>query len=52
MYENPNGVSLTKIYNKGLSESTNDIVVFCHDDIIFNKKKCYLTKSTASFMKI
>ena len=39
MYENPNGVSLTKIYNKGLSESTNDIVVFCHDDIIFNKKK-------------
>lgn len=39
MYENPNGISLTKIYNKGLSDSTNNIVVFCHDDIIFNKKK-------------
>ena len=39
MYENPNGVSLTEIYNKGLNESTNDIIVFCHDDIIFNKPK-------------
>lgn len=39
IYENPNGVSLTEIYNKGLSESNNDIVVFCHDDIIFNKPK-------------
>lgn len=37
IYENPNGVSLTEIYNKGLSETTNDFVVFCHDDIIFNK---------------
>lgn len=39
MYENPNGISLTKIYNKGLNESKNNIVVFCHDDIIFNKDK-------------
>lgn len=39
MYENPNGISLTEIYNKGLNESTNDIIVFCHDDIIFNKPK-------------
>jgi GT2 family glycosyltransferase len=38
MYENPNGVSLTEIYNKGLNESTNNIVVFCHDDIIFNNQ--------------
>jgi len=39
MYENPNGTSLTEIYNKGLSETTNNVVVFCHDDIIFNKKR-------------
>ena len=32
------GESLTKFYNKGLEESKNDIVVFCHDDIIFNTK--------------
>jgi len=38
-YENPNGISLTEIYNKGLSESNNDIVVFCHDDILFHKNK-------------
>jgi len=30
------GESLTKFYNKGLQESKYDIVVFCHDDIIFN----------------
>lgn len=29
--------SLTEIYNKGLKESKYDIVIFCHDDIIFNK---------------
>ena len=39
IYENPNGISLTEIYNKGLEESNSDIVVFCHDDIIFNKPK-------------
>jgi GT2 family glycosyltransferase len=33
------GESLTKFYNKGLKEASNDIVVFCHDDIIFNTKK-------------
>jgi GT2 family glycosyltransferase len=38
-YKNPNGESLTKIYNKALEESKNDIIVFCHDDIIFNTKK-------------
>jgi len=30
------GESLTKFYNKGLSESKNNILVFCHDDIILN----------------
>jgi len=30
------GESLTKFYNKALKETTNDIVVFCHDDIILN----------------
>ena len=29
--------SLTELYNKGLKEAKNDIVVFCHDDILFNK---------------
>ena len=32
-----NGESLTKSYNRGLKMATNDIVVFCHDDIIFEK---------------
>ena len=33
VYENQGEMSLTEIYNKGLSESKNDIVVFMHDDI-------------------
>jgi GT2 family glycosyltransferase len=37
-YENYNQYSLTEIYNKGLSESKNDIVIFCHNDVIFNQK--------------
>lgn len=32
-----NGESLTKCYNRGLKQTKNDIVVFCHDDIFFNK---------------
>ena len=35
-YINPNGTSLTTIYQKALEESTNEIVVFCHDDIEFD----------------
>jgi GT2 family glycosyltransferase len=35
-YENDNQFSLTEIYNKGLKESKNNIVVFCHDDLIFD----------------
>lgn len=31
------GESLTKAYNRGLKMAKNDIVVFCHDDIIFEK---------------
>jgi len=34
MYENDGEVSLTQVYNKGLKESVNDIVVFMHDDLI------------------
>ena len=34
MYENDGQMSLTQIYNKGLKESINDIVVFMHDDLI------------------
>jgi len=34
---NPNGRSLTEVYNEILNESTTDIVVLCHDDIYFDK---------------
>lgn len=34
---NPNGKSLTEVYNEILNESSNDIVVLCHDDIYFEK---------------
>jgi hypothetical protein len=37
-YENNGEYSLTQIYNKGLAESSSDIVVFCHDDILFETK--------------
>ena len=37
-YTNYNQYSLTEVYNKGLNESINDIVVFCHNDIIFEKE--------------
>ena len=36
-YLNNNEFSLTEVYNKGLKESLNDIVVFCHNDIIFEQ---------------
>ena len=36
-YENKGTMSLTQVYNKALKDSTNDIVVFTHDDVIFNK---------------
>ena len=36
-YINNGEYSLTQLYNKGLKEATNDIVVFCHDDIILTK---------------
>ena len=32
---NPNGKSLTEVYNEIISESENDIIVLCHDDIYF-----------------
>jgi GT2 family glycosyltransferase len=37
-YINNGEYSLTELYNKGLKESKNNIVVFCHDDIIFDTK--------------
>lgn len=33
-----NGEDLTKSYNKGLKKAKNDIVVFCHDDLIVETK--------------
>ena len=37
-YVNDGEFGLTELYNKALKETTNNIVVFCHDDIIFNTK--------------
>jgi glycosyltransferase involved in cell wall biosynthesis len=34
-----NGESLTTSYNRGLKQASNDIVVFCHDDIIIETKQ-------------
>jgi hypothetical protein len=34
VYENNGEKSLSQIYNEGLNESKNDIVVFMHDDLI------------------
>ena len=36
--ENNGEFSLTEIYNKILNESSNDIVILCHDDIYFDTK--------------
>ena len=38
VYENDNQYSLAEVYNKGLKESKNDIVVFIHDDLIIDVK--------------
>jgi glycosyltransferase involved in cell wall biosynthesis len=37
-YLNYNQFSLTEVYNKGLNDSKYDIVIFCHNDIIFEQK--------------
>jgi len=36
--ENNGQFSLTEVYNKILNDSSNDIVVLCHDDIYFDTK--------------
>lgn len=36
--ENDGLMSLTEAYNKGLNQAKNDLIVFCHDDIIFDTK--------------
>ena len=33
------GESLTKAYNRGLKQAKNDIVVFCHDDLLMDTKQ-------------
>ncbi|MDS4030832.1 MAG: tetratricopeptide repeat protein [Candidatus Contendobacter sp.] len=35
-YLNKGEFSLVELYNKGLEEAKNDVIVFMHDDIIFN----------------
>ena len=37
-FENPDGKSLTEIYNEGLVKTKNDIVLFCHDDLKFETR--------------
>ena len=37
-YVNDGKFGLTELYNRALKETTNNIVVFCHDDIIFDTK--------------
>jgi len=36
IYENEDKYSLAEVYNKGLKESKNDIVLFIHDDLIID----------------
>ena len=36
-YTNERQYSLTELYNKGLNESSNDIVIFIHDDLLFEQ---------------
>ena len=40
-YQNNNEFSLTEIYNRGLKDSENNLVVFCHNDIIFETIGCH-----------
>ena len=37
-FENNGEYSLTESYNKILDQSSNDIVILCHDDIYFDTK--------------
>ena len=37
-FDNPNGTPLTTLYNQALDKSNTDIVLFCHDDLKFDKK--------------
>lgn len=37
-YENPGKYSLNEVYNMGLEKASNDVVIFCHDDIRFETK--------------
>ena len=38
IYENDGSSSLPQIYNKGLNDSINDVIVFMHDDLILETK--------------
>ena len=42
-YDNPGKYSLSEVYNMALKEATNDIIVFCHDDIKFDTRKILIT---------
>lgn len=38
VYQNDNKKSLSEVYNQGITKASNDIVVFTHDDVIFENK--------------
>ena len=48
-FVNKGEYSLTEIYNKGLKEAKNDIVVFSHDDIILDDKDIWGKKILQHF---
>ena len=37
-FDNPDGKSLTTLYNEALKQSENDIILFCHDDLKFDTR--------------
>jgi GT2 family glycosyltransferase len=48
-YENNREYSLTQLYNRGLDEAKNDIVVFMHDDLILEKNSRWGLKLQKAF---
>ena len=50
-YINNGEYSLTQIYNKGLKEGKNPVIVFCHDDIIFEQSSNWGEKIVKHFQE-
>ena len=50
-YINNGEYSLTQIYNRGLKEAKNPIIVFTHDDIIFEQSSSWVKEIIKHFQK-